>query len=490
MSVRDVHWEVTNACNLRCGHCVQCAGKPRPSELSPDQAIAVVDRLTAAGVHRICLTGGEPFVRPDCLPLIRHIVERGMTCAVITNGMLVTTQDLRQLADWSVSLGVSLDGPTAATHDSLRGSGSFAAAVSVLDQARAWGMNATVYTTVHRQTYDLLDRIVEFVHSFGYGLHINEISLAGRASQRWPEYALSRTQRQDLSDRVRLLAERWYGETPTYCPDGCWVDGSSVYLRSDGQLFLCSEQVQHPQSHALGSVLDKPLGTLVTADSFARCQGADCCYRVMASDHVSLIRNQPVACPLVPPGKTIQTLDELNHELDALYAPFAQTCVDCRDKCCQGYVWLMPDEADQLVERDVPTVQINDTSSFIHSFPEGDDGSIDVTAEAPLCSQLCCLQPRRCRIYADRPFSCRLYPVGFEMREDGVLVWALHLDCQISRQLEARGITDEFSRRFETILDSIAPELYAQIITTYRQVHAISTFPHGGNTYRTLKEVR
>ena len=34
-----VGWELTLACNLRCGHCASSAGLPRPNELTLDEAL-------------------------------------------------------------------------------------------------------------------------------------------------------------------------------------------------------------------------------------------------------------------------------------------------------------------------------------------------------------------------------------------------------------------------------------------------------------------
>ena len=62
-----VVWEVTLACNLKCHHCGSRAGKARPDELSPDEALEVVAALAALGTREITLIGGEAFMRRDWL---------------------------------------------------------------------------------------------------------------------------------------------------------------------------------------------------------------------------------------------------------------------------------------------------------------------------------------------------------------------------------------------------------------------------------------
>jgi MoaA/NifB/PqqE/SkfB family radical SAM enzyme len=58
-------WEITEACNLRCIHCEADAGHAAADELGADAALRVARELTEARVEAVCLTGGEPLVRPD-----------------------------------------------------------------------------------------------------------------------------------------------------------------------------------------------------------------------------------------------------------------------------------------------------------------------------------------------------------------------------------------------------------------------------------------
>ncbi len=488
MLVREIHWEITNACNLRCAHCIQSSCQPREDELNTTEALAAIDRMYNHGVERICWTGGEPGSRKDFLELLHYAHTKGMVNAVISNGHLLTDRSLDFLAANGVSLGLSFDGASAEIHDAIRGTGSYSQAEGALRQAIARGIPVTIYTTITRRNYGELTAIAAFAKNHGCSIHFNEISLNGRAADIWPRVALNEKQRSNIADYLIEIAQSIYGETPIYAPDGCWADGSSIYLRSDGQAFLCSEQVQHAAGKPLGHILIQPLSKM--ADYSTIIPGATCRYRVLTSSHLTLIMNQPVPCPLIPKPDPITTLDHLNYELDRHYAPFARDCQVCQDKCCRGFVWLMPEEAERLYEMGVPIAVVNDTVPYIHSFPELADGTIDISQHSPPCSQLCTLNPRQCTIYANRPFSCRLYPIGFEMRSDGKLIWALHRDCHITRQLENNGIMDEFYRRTLAVLDRISPELYTSIIAAYGKVNELATFPSEENNYCTLKEVR
>ena len=37
MPLREIHWEVTNKCNLRCKHCLPMSGPARLDELTTEE---------------------------------------------------------------------------------------------------------------------------------------------------------------------------------------------------------------------------------------------------------------------------------------------------------------------------------------------------------------------------------------------------------------------------------------------------------------------
>ena len=69
-----VTWEVTNRCNLRCVHCLSDSGPEADTrqELTLREARVVVDQLAAARVFQIHFGGGEPFLFPGFMDLLRH----------------------------------------------------------------------------------------------------------------------------------------------------------------------------------------------------------------------------------------------------------------------------------------------------------------------------------------------------------------------------------------------------------------------------------
>jgi cyclic pyranopterin phosphate synthase len=84
---------------------------PQKELLAFDEIIRIVSIMAGMGISKVRLTGGEPFVRPDLMDLIRRIVKiNGVNeLHITTNGILTTPHisELKQLGIKSVNL--SLD---------------------------------------------------------------------------------------------------------------------------------------------------------------------------------------------------------------------------------------------------------------------------------------------------------------------------------------------------------------------------------------------
>jgi len=139
-----VMFHLTFRCNLQCPVCLQTPQRAdllalSHDELTLDEWQAVVDDLRRSFPVRpfIHLTGGEPTLYKDFLPLTNYVKQQGFRCSLTTNGVLLERHAARLVALGVDRLHVSLDGP-AALHDLLRGlPGTFERAVAGVQALRA-----------------------------------------------------------------------------------------------------------------------------------------------------------------------------------------------------------------------------------------------------------------------------------------------------------------------------------------------------------------
>jgi MoaA/NifB/PqqE/SkfB family radical SAM enzyme/metal-sulfur cluster biosynthetic enzyme len=118
----------------------------------------------------VVLTGGDPLRRPDIVELVAHGTRRGLGVSLTPSGTAAVTEErLRALREAGlVRLAVSLDGPTADTHDAFRGvAGSYRHTLRIVERARALSLPLQINTTVGRRTVGGLPALSRQVEELG-----------------------------------------------------------------------------------------------------------------------------------------------------------------------------------------------------------------------------------------------------------------------------------------------------------------------------------
>ncbi len=177
-------------------------------------------------------------------------------------------------------------------------------------------------------------------------------------------------------------------------------------------------------------------------------------------------------------------ISKLYSGFDDLYKGIGEVCATCYDHDCEGYVWLLKQEADSLYNQGIPIIEVNNRICFIHSFKKK-RRKILVNQLRPKCK----LRKRGgCTIYSNRPLVCRMYPVGL-LTSGKDIVLALHNDCKFSRELLGSNRA-RFIRKALLILQNAPKDLLWLIYETYLEVDLISALPEGPNSYEIITPFR
>lgn len=158
---------VTEGCNLKC---VMCSYRePLPGELSLEEISGLARRLKARGLQRIVYSGGEPLVRKDFPAICRAFQQYGVQQTLLTNGLLLEKRhpEIEEFIDEYI---VSLDGPTAAVHDSIRGVQCFDQIVkSIRKLVFASRKNRVLARyVIQRRNFQYVEQMVDFAKSTGF----------------------------------------------------------------------------------------------------------------------------------------------------------------------------------------------------------------------------------------------------------------------------------------------------------------------------------
>jgi radical SAM protein with 4Fe4S-binding SPASM domain len=279
-----VNWEVTNACNLNCPHCISSSGPGRRDELCTDDALEVIEELSDAQVFHLVITGGEPFLRPDMMMMLERLGKTNMYVEVATNGTVLKASAIKKLPDTGLkSVQVSIDG-IGESHDEFRGKkGTFTKACRTIERLIENGIRVSILTTVTAKNSGELDAIVDMASEMGcYGLVATPFMPCGRGARNetlkldmkgyYRMYGTLHRRAGDMKGKFKISMEQGFPfllgmahECPKYVGYmGCSLGRDILAIGADGSVYPCSF-VRHISP---GNVLERPLREIWKNDPF------------------------------------------------------------------------------------------------------------------------------------------------------------------------------------------------------------------------------
>ena len=171
--LRQLFWESTLRCNLKCRH---CGSDCKVSSLHPDMPFndfrKVLERIKEKYDSQnimVIVSGGEPLMREDILKCGREIFNLEFPWGMVSNGRLMTPRMIDGLLDAGIhSLTISLDG-FEEHHNWMRGiPDSFSHASRAVDiLTKVPSIKFDVVTCVNNLNYDTLEQFKEYLISLG-----------------------------------------------------------------------------------------------------------------------------------------------------------------------------------------------------------------------------------------------------------------------------------------------------------------------------------
>jgi radical SAM protein with 4Fe4S-binding SPASM domain len=174
-------WNFTNRCNLRCKHCYQDSEhNALEAELSLQEKLDLVDQMAAAHMPMLALSGGEPTISPDLVPVLRRASGHGMHLTLATNGTTMTPERAGELAQAGLRyVEISLDSVDPARHDAFRGApGLWEKSVrGARNVVATEGLRLGIAMCVHQGNFHEVEEMIDFAQDLGAGCfaHFNFI---------------------------------------------------------------------------------------------------------------------------------------------------------------------------------------------------------------------------------------------------------------------------------------------------------------------------
>jgi len=255
----EVHFSVTNACSLRCGHCYMDSGEREAGELPAEDFRKAVDLLARMGVFHMALGGGEALERPNFFELASYVRSRGIVPNLTTNGLLITAETAAKCRIFG-QVNVSVDGTESLTNGAKEFR-TLAGGARAVDLLRDAGVKVGLNFVVTRQNFDQLTGVLAFAAERGLtDVEFLRLKPSGRGKRDYFERRLTPAQNREFYPGVRDLSGE-YGVpakidcsfVPMFCwhkPGkelmarfsvyGCDAGGVLLGVRSDGRFAGCS----------------------------------------------------------------------------------------------------------------------------------------------------------------------------------------------------------------------------------------------------------
>ena len=301
-SIKSVFLHLTDKCNLLCKHCYAKNMSARGRELTDKEIASFLEKFYAAGGRAVVLSGGEPLLRNNFKKIFQ--INPTAEFILLTNATLIDDDWAAFLSQFNVSIQVSIDGSAAKIHDSIRGKGSFAAAMAGLEHLKRRGLQKRVNlcTTIMRQNLNDLPNILNLARSTGISfVRFLPLRKKGNAQHNWDDiqsgvtakdyekffsYALHEAMDQYPDLDIRCGLTGYILDSRKLMNDGCWCPiGKNIVVDTMGNMYPCSlfmdEQFKlgNIRDNSINDIQSNPvLNELVLAREKRKTKTERCCH--------------------------------------------------------------------------------------------------------------------------------------------------------------------------------------------------------------------
>lgn len=255
---RNVYLYITEACQLRCEHCYMGERLDRALKLPFDAVMRTLTTWRKMGGSKLTILGGEPTLHPDYIQIIRQAKALGYEHVITTsNGLRPAAKKFAMMepADFSY-VQISLDGGSPASHDLIRGEGTFNEALETIGKLCRRGFDTRIICTVNRANLGDCLNLLDIADELGVSLvkyHVFSVIGSGHGAAEWgvqPEEWIEfyeHLEQVGQGHRTRIWYQPTYARRERmagYAADGyrgCigrTLDRISIF--PDGRAYVCS----------------------------------------------------------------------------------------------------------------------------------------------------------------------------------------------------------------------------------------------------------
>lgn len=267
---------LTNRCNLRCTLCFNDAARTDPQgDLSAEEILRFAGEARPLASRRplVALMGGEPLLVKEKLLAVARGTPRRWEKLVSTNGLLVDADFASAAAAAGLEVQVSIDGARRASHERIRGRGTFEPACRAVRTLAEAGVHTIMSMVAHRanqrEVAEYVDLAIRLGSTEARMIPLKQVGGGRNADLELPDLVrLARDTARAVRERParrRLLGRDYLSLLALTCAHShrrttCGTASQTVLLDADGTIYPCQNHAS-PEL-AAGNIRQRPFAEI------------------------------------------------------------------------------------------------------------------------------------------------------------------------------------------------------------------------------------
>ena len=203
-------WQLTNRCSARCLACCEESGPDKAwrDELSHRESLDLAERIVEAGIPYVAFGGGEPLSVPHAFEIFERLTVAGVAIKLETDASRIDDAAAERIAALAMQcVQISVDGPTAVTHERVRPGSSFRGTLDAIARLVARGCAPQFVFVPTRQNAHEIVAAFDLAVELGCSAFVTGPAMRiGRAALAWDAIGLSDEAWGEASGRLRAHA--------------------------------------------------------------------------------------------------------------------------------------------------------------------------------------------------------------------------------------------------------------------------------------------
>ena len=256
MRLKDITIEIIQRCPNYCIHCSSLSSLRAEKQLSLPDIKNIIDDAIELGAETISLSGGEPFIYPNLIDIVRHIHEKGVKCNIYTSGIThngtnfeaLTESQLTSLQGLVAKLIFNIEAADDQHYELIMGTkNGFELMQTSIMRALRYGFVIESHTVLMKSNINHLAEIIALGNSLGISkMSFLRLVMQGRALENESMTYLTDEEIQFAKDVIKQASHKYSGNIRFGIPlaecskrFNCMAGSVKLNIRYDGNVYPC-----------------------------------------------------------------------------------------------------------------------------------------------------------------------------------------------------------------------------------------------------------